>query len=199
MTRLTTGFMCWLMMNKSELRKIYKAKRRALSDADFAAINERLFSRFFDELDATLTEIDYLHTYLPITRLREVDTLAIIQMLKKRYSNVGLVLSRTDMAQGTMSNHLVVGQMSLVENDWGIPEPQNTQPFDGILIDVVLVPLLVADKHGHRVGYGKGFYDRFLGQLRPDALKVGLSLFPVIDHIDDTNEHDVPLDLIITP
>ena len=187
------------MMNKSELRKIYKAKRRALSDADFAAINERLFSRFFDELDATLTEIDYLHTYLPITRLREVDTLAIIQMLKKRYSNVGLVLSRTDMAQGTMSNHLVVGQMSLVENDWGIPEPQNTQPFDGILIDVVLVPLLVADKHGHRVGYGKGFYDRFLGQLRPDALKVGLSLFPVIDHIDDTNEHDVPLDLIITP
>jgi len=185
-------------MNKRELRKIYKAKRKALSDADFAEMNARLCNRFFEEMDATLTEVDYLHTYLPIERLREADTKAIIAVLQKRYSNIGIVLSRTDMEQGTMSSHLVVKQMTLVENAWGIPEPQHTQPLDDILIDVVLVPLLVADKQGHRVGYGKGFYDRFLAQLRPDVIKVGLSLFPVIDQIDDVASNDVPLDYIIT-
>jgi len=63
----------------------------------------------------------------------------------------------------------------------------------------VLVPLLSFDKKGFRVGYGKGFYDRFLMQCKSDCIKIGLSYFDPIDVIDDADEFDVPLDFCITP
>ena len=66
-------------------------------------------------------------------------------------------------------------------------------------IDAVLVPGLCFDQMGHRVGYGKGYYDKFLSQCRPDCIKIGLSLFPLIDMIDGVGPHDVALDDCITP
>ena len=64
---------------------------------------------------------------------------------------------------------------------------------------MVLVPLLAFDSKGYRVGYGKGFYDRFLKQCRNDCVKIGLSYFEPIDAINDAGEFDVPLDFCITP
>lgn len=64
---------------------------------------------------------------------------------------------------------------------------------------MVLVPLLSFDRRGHRVGYGKGYYDRFLRKCRPDCQKVGLSIFEPIDEISDANENDEPLDAAVTP
>jgi 5-formyltetrahydrofolate cyclo-ligase len=63
----------------------------------------------------------------------------------------------------------------------------------------VLVPLLAFDESGYRVGYGKGFYDRFLQQCRKDVLTVGFSYFDAIDKIEDTHQFDVPLNYCITP
>jgi 5-formyltetrahydrofolate cyclo-ligase len=71
--------------------------------------------------------------------------------------------------------------------------------IDAGLIDMVFVPLLVTDREGHRVGYGKGFYDKYLKQCRPDCLKVGFSYFDPLDAIEGKDEFDVPLDLCITP
>ena len=63
-----------------------------------------------------------------------------------------------------------------------------------------MLPLLAFDKKGYRVGYGKGFYDRFLLNLKEDALKVGLSLFEVEDDlISDINSYDIPMDICVTP
>lgn len=64
---------------------------------------------------------------------------------------------------------------------------------------MVLIPLLAFDKKGYRVGYGKGFYDRFLADCRPDVVKVGLSVFEPIDEIADLNEFDIKMDFCITP
>lgn len=64
---------------------------------------------------------------------------------------------------------------------------------------MVLIPLLAFDKNGYRVGYGKGFYDRFLAECRPDVVKVGLSVFEPIDEITDLNEFDIKMDFCITP
>ena len=64
---------------------------------------------------------------------------------------------------------------------------------------MVILPLLAFDQQGYRVGYGKGFYDKFLSGCREDCLKVGFSYFEPIETIDDCNEFDVPLDLCITP
>ncbi|HSK11967.1 MAG TPA: 5-formyltetrahydrofolate cyclo-ligase, partial [Phnomibacter sp.] len=66
-------------------------------------------------------------------------------------------------------------------------------------IDVILVPLLAFDEQGHRLGYGKGFYDRFLKDCRPDALKIGLSWFEAETALPEIGAHDVPLNYCVTP
>ena len=66
-------------------------------------------------------------------------------------------------------------------------------------IDLVIVPLLCFDKKGNRVGYGKGYYDRFLKQCRKDCIKIGFSYFDPIDQVEDINKFDVKLDYGITP
>ena len=66
-------------------------------------------------------------------------------------------------------------------------------------MEVIFVPLLAFDKQGDRVGYGGGYYDKFLGDIKNNALKIGLSLFEPIDKILDIEDHDISLDYIITP
>ena len=85
------------------------------------------------------------------------------------------------------------------ENRWGIREPVAGRTVDPSDIDIVIVPLLCFDTRGFRVGYGKGYYDRFLAKCRPDCLKAGVSLFPPIAAIDDVNRFDVKLDICVTP
>lgn len=60
------------------------------------------------------------------------------------------------------------------------------------------MPLLAYDKQGNRVGYGKGFYDKFLSQCKPNVVKIGLSFFEPEDLIEDIFENDVKLDVCIT-
>jgi 5-formyltetrahydrofolate cyclo-ligase len=66
-------------------------------------------------------------------------------------------------------------------------------------IDVVFVPLLAFDKKGHRVGYGKGFYDKFLSECKPETIKIGLSFFEPEELISDVFEDDVTLNYCVTP
>jgi 5-formyltetrahydrofolate cyclo-ligase len=63
----------------------------------------------------------------------------------------------------------------------------------------VLVPLLIFDRQGHRVGYGKGFYDRFLRRCGPETRRIGISLFDGIDKISDVHSSDETLHQCITP
>jgi 5-formyltetrahydrofolate cyclo-ligase len=84
-------------------------------------------------------------------------------------------------------------------NSWGITEPESGELVSPKCLDMVLVPLLVFDKQGKRVGYGKGFYDRFLSQCRSNVLKVGLSYFKPIEKIGDADTYDIPLDICVTP
>ena len=98
-----------------------------------------------------------------------------------------------------MENFYFEGLHQLVTSAWGIQEPKQGIPTEIEKIDLVLVPLLAFDKAGHRVGYGKGFYDRFLKGCRPDCLKAGLSFFEAEEILTDADELDVPLDLCVTP
>jgi len=81
----------------------------------------------------------------------------------------------------------------------GIPEPQNGLTVPPSEIEVVFIPLLAYDKKGHRVGYGKGFYDRFLSKCKPNTLKIGLSLFEPEEKIEGLDATDIPLDYCVTP
>jgi 5-formyltetrahydrofolate cyclo-ligase len=63
----------------------------------------------------------------------------------------------------------------------------------------VLIPLLAFDRKGHRVGYGKGYYDRFLRTCRKDVVKIGFSYFDPVEKIEDASRYDVRLNYCITP
>lgn len=140
---------------------------------------------------------EYFHLFLSISEKREVDTQGILHILQGKDKHV--VLSKADFDSGTLSNYLLTDSTVIKVNDWGIPEPVEGIEIKASSIDVVFIPLLVYDEWGNRIGYGKGFYDRFLSRCRPDVVKVGLSFFSAEEEILDVDEHDVPLDYCVTP
>jgi 5-formyltetrahydrofolate cyclo-ligase len=103
------------------------------------------------------------------------------------------------MTGDDLTNFYLQNRSQVVENKWGIPEPQSGDPVPTSKIDLVVVPLLAYDNDGHRVGYGKGFYDRFLLCCRPDCKKIGLSFFDPAEIITDAATHDIRLDAVVTP
>lgn len=98
-----------------------------------------------------------------------------------------------------MENIFFEGLHQLQKNTWGIEEPKHGVPTPTEKIDMVIVPLLCFDKLGNRVGYGKGYYDRFLSVCKPGVQKIGLSLFNEPAIIDDVNNTDIPMTSCITP
>lgn len=88
----------------------------------------------------------------------------------------------------------------LTPKDFGILEPkeQYKRDFNPDKLDIVIVPGIVFDKRGYRIGYGYGYYDRFLKKLNPKTIKIALAFdFQLINRILQ-EEHDVPMDIIIT-
>ena len=184
-------------MNKAELRKIYLQKRQALSEAEYAQLNFQLYQQFFAKID--LSFINVIHIFLPVISKHEPDTWLIIDRLRREFPYIRISIPKTDTRQNTLENFYFEGLHQLVTTAWGIQEPRHGIPTETEKIDLVLVPLLAFDKAGHRVGYGKGFYDRFLKDCKPDCIKAGLSFFEAEEILTDANELDVPLDLCVTP
>lgn len=184
-------------MEKAVLRKEYLEKRKALTRRQYWTFNEDLLEHF-----STFNWGSYrtVHVFLPITENKEVDTFAMLQYFKEQHPELRVVIPRTDFKNLSMQNVLFDPMYTILgKNKFGIPEPIHGKivPFEEI--DVVLMPLLAFDKKGNRVGYGKGFYDRFLVGCRPDVVKIGLSLFDPVEQITDLNEFDNPLSACVTP
>lgn len=185
-------------MNKSALRKDYLQRRETLPEQAIQERSQQLCDLFFREFN--LQEVSHLHCFLPIKQKKEVDTWLIIRRVWKEYPQTGLVVSCTDWGNRRMEHFHLQEGTALRESKLGIPEPVNAPACPATKIDLVLLPLLAFDRRGQRVGYGAGFYDRFLAECVPQTKKVGLSLFgPTGELISDVNEHDVPLDACITP
>lgn len=184
-------------MTKKELRKIYVRKRMELSEADYQLFNRRLADHFFSAVD--LSRIQVLHTFLPIRKNREVNTWLIIDRLSTEHPHVKISIPKINNHTSQLEHYYYEDPAQLENNTWEIPEPVKGVPTPTEKIDAVLVPLLAFDKQGHRLGYGRGFYDRFLASCRPECLKIGLSFFEVEEKIEGISEKDIPLDVIITP
>lgn len=181
-------------MTKSELRKIYLQKRLSLSEAEYLQLSQRLCEQFFFCIDVSFVKV--LHIFLPIEKKNEPNTWLIIDRIRREFPNVRLSVPKTN---GTMENFYFEGLHQLENNAWGIPEPRQGIPTPIEKIDLVLVPLLAFDQRGHRVGYGKGYYDRFLAESNSDCRKIGLSFFEPVENINDITKDDVPLTECVTP
>lgn len=183
-------------MTKQELRKIYLQKRSNLSEPEYSHLSLSVSNNFFNSID--LTSVNVLHTFLPIKKNKEPDTFLILNRIQKEFPHIQISIPRVNNITNTLENfYLDIAQLK--ESKWGIPEPQNSSQTNFMDIDAVLIPLLIFDETGHRVGYGKGYYDRFLSCCRKDCKKIGLSLFPPVARIDDVHENDQTLNIAITP
>jgi len=180
-------------MTKTEIRKLQSARRNKLSLEEVIHLSEKLLYQF------TLLDFSTIHTihiFLPIEEKNEPDTFMLIRWLAKVHPQIRIIVPKADFTTSLMTHHSYQGEEDLQKNLLNILEPVLDEQFLG-KIDMVIVPLLAFDQRGYRVGYGKGFYDRFLEGL--DALKVGISLFESVDTIADIHENDQRLDLCLTP
>lgn len=180
---------------KRSLRKEYLEKRLSLPAAELGRRNEAILKHF---CRINFTDVRYLHSYLPIKEKNEVDTMLLIGWLRENLPEIRIVVPKSDFNTNIMS-HYALGEVAVKVGRFGIPEPVSGEEVAIKSVDMALVPLIAVDKRGQRVGYGRGFYDRFLIECRPDMQTIGVSFFDPVDQILDAALHDVPLKKCITP
>jgi 5-formyltetrahydrofolate cyclo-ligase len=183
-------------MTKAALRKEYLAKRREISDSQKMKLDDLLLIRF---QQIAFDEINILLSYWPMAHTAEPDTHIYTRYLQHMIPGLQVAYPVTDFDSLTMLPHLTNDETEFEENKFKLTEPVNGQPVDAADIDLIFVPMIICDKKGYRVGYGKAFYDRFLPACDPNAIRVGFSYFEPVDSITDTDEYDVPLHYCITP
>lgn len=182
------------MKDKKELRLKYKALRKQLSDNELEEMSLAIANRL---LQLPIWEKSYFHIYLPITELKEVNTEFALHVLSGKDKDI--LISKVDFETRNMIHFLLTDSTKIKKNLYNIPEPVDGIEVPTHKIEVVFVPLLAFDKKGNRVGYGKGFYDKFLSQCKPDVIKIGLSFFEPDELIVDIFEGDVKMDFCVTP
>ncbi|MCX2718328.1 5-formyltetrahydrofolate cyclo-ligase [Lentiprolixibacter aurantiacus] len=180
-------------MLKREIRALYPKLRTELPQD---ILREKSLDISNQLLKLQVWDAEYFHIFLPISEKKEVDTSYIIPVLQGRDKHVIIPKVTRD---GELSHFLLSDNTRLVKNKWNIPEPENGIQISETQIDVVFLPMLAFDREGYRVGYGKGFYDRFLEKCREDVIKIGLSFFGPVDRISDREMHDIPMDFCLTP
>ena len=179
-------------MNKIEARKKYLDLRKKL---DNVQIISKSISISNNLQDLPIWEHNFYHIYLPIKEKNEVDTMPIINILNNKKKKV--LIPKSDFNNTTMKSFLLNDNTVLKKNNYGITEPINNEEFLG-RIDVIFIPLVAYDLIGNRVGYGKGFYDKFLRNQNNRILRVGLSFFNPEKRIK-IDKHDENLDFCVTP
>ncbi len=181
-------------MLKHELRRLYLAKRLKLDPHEMDDMNKTIAAQLMAFLPLNARTI---HTFLPIIKKKEIDTRIIIGQLWEQGRTV--VVPEMDVFNHTLISRQLLPETTLLDHYWGIPQPVYAKVVDDKLIDLIILPLLAFDKRGYRVGYGSGYYDRFLSTLLPRPKTVGLSFFPPVEIVTDIHDDDVPMDGCITP
>lgn len=179
---------------KTQLRTKYKKLRSVLTDDSIEAMSVKIAN---NALKLPVWEFSFYHIFLAIREQKEVNTEYLLHILNGKDKNI--VLSKSNFEDHSMQHFLLTDTTVIKKNKWNIPEPEGGIEIDVDKIDVVFVPLLAFDSKGNRIGYGKGFYDRFLQQCKPETIKIGLSFFEAEDVPIPQESTDVMLNYGITP
>jgi len=145
-------------MTKIALRKLYKQKRLELNETQLLKMDDLLLIQF---QQLSLPSIEYLFSYWPIPDQQEPNVELMARYLNFRYPELKTCYPKIRPNESVMDAILVDEETDFSTNHWGITEPIEGTAIDPLAIQLVFVPLLAFDEKGFRVGYGKGFYDRF--------------------------------------
>lgn len=183
-------------MKKKDIRKIELEKRIQLSPVE---LQNKTASILVQYNQLTLPSIQYLLSYYPLRERNEFDVSLCENLMKEKNPSINIAWPKIVFNTSGMDAHLIEKSKLFLKNKFNILEPLDGDIVPATSLDMVFVPLIAFDKKGYRVGYGKGFYDRYLPYCRDNVVKIGFSFFEAVGKIDDINEFDVPLNLCITP
>ena len=175
-------------MNKQELRQSIRRQKRAMSPEEIEQRSQRLSEKFL-ESDA-YQSCSCLYGYLPYNQ--EVRTWHILEQALKDGKKVAV-----PKVYGDEMKFLYLTDFSQLTTGYaGIPEPIFDEPVAEDKTALVLMPGLAFDKEGHRIGYGGGFYDKFLSK-EPEHPTVALCYeFQMVENLE-TEAFDIPVDTVI--
>ena len=179
-------------MNKNELRKKYINLRKGLSHSEIDDMSLQIANQ---ALQLNIWDHEFYHIFLSISKHKEINTEYLLQIIFGKDANAVV----PKVKESSLEHFLLTDNTKLKLSNWEIPEPQKGIKIEPSQIDVVFLPLLAYDKQGNRIGYGKGFYDKFLSECRAETVKIGLSLFDPEDETIEVSEHDIALDFCVTP
>lgn len=183
------------MVDKQTLRSVYLAKRKLLTAYEVEQRKSLILENF--KIWAKAKHFNLVHVFIAIEKQKEVDTWPIIHWLWEQ--KIKTVTSITNRSINNLTHVDFNVNTALSMNEWGIPEPKNATSFTNLdSLDLVLIPLVVFDRVGNRIGYGKGYYDKFLEQCHPKTIKLGIAQTPPLDFIPMMEESDIPLDGCVT-
>ena len=176
------------MLDKKELRAMIRQRKRAMTESEIAEKSDLLKERFC--ASRAYQSANAIYFYLPYNQ--EVRTVPMVQQAWADGKKVAV-----PKIYGDEMKFLWIMDMSQVATGYcGIPEPIEDEPIADDPRALVLMPGMAFDPQGHRVGYGGGFYDRFL-ELEPEHPTLALCYdFQVLPHLE-TEEHDIPVDCVI--
>src|SRR5690606_20751254 len=180
------------MMRKPELRNFYKSKRNQLSATE---IHECSLGILQSLKQLPIWEHSVFHVFVPIVQNNEINTFPIIEYLFEK--NKTVIVPKVEGKN--MINSQISTKTEWTTGKFGVSEPFNFIEVNKDSIEVVLLPMLICDKSGNRIGYGGGYYDRFLSEFENSPLKIGLNFFSPIDFEFELSPFDVPLDYCVTP
>lgn len=175
-------------MDKTQLRRMIREKKRAMTEAQIEEASRRLAELF--SACPQYAQAKTIYGYLPYNQ--EVRTVPILERALADGKRVAV-----PKIYGDEMRFIYLTDLTAVEkNHWGIPEPVADRPEGDDPTALVLMPGLVFDPAGHRIGYGGGYYDKFL-EKEPNHPTVALCYeFQMLPAIE-TDEYDIPVDCVL--
>ncbi|WP_395060973.1 5-formyltetrahydrofolate cyclo-ligase [Flavobacterium sp.] len=187
-------------MFKKELRKKYKDLRQQFTSSEIEEMSLKIANNLLKLNNlpngSEIWNKTYYHLFLTIEAQKEINTEFILHILQGKDKEI--VVAKSDFDALEMTHYLLTDNTKFKKNQYNIPEPIDGLEVPVSKIDVVFVPLLAFDIQGNRVGYGKGFYDKFLSQCHPQTIKIGLSFFEPEEIISDIFKEDIQLNYCVT-
>lgn len=184
------------MEGKALIRKHFKEKRKLLTREDLKEYASRV-NHFFLDFYEQHREFKHIHVFIPMVDNQELDITPLFRYLWS--SECVLYTSQMNYIEDQMDTVLFSPSATIMKDSKGIPFPENDGPVEADAIQLVLVPLLAFDRHGNRLGYGKGYYDKFFSKLPTHKIfKLGIAIFDPVDSLP-SEDHDVALDGCLYP